>query len=168
MLHGRVSDEKGKRSVGFNKFKEAGPGSVLITTTVSARGLDVYGVTIVVTGIPFGTTLKEKRNGVLHCTGRTGRASAKGTALIVTPEAGLWARNDPASSLLQWLEPSCANVWTYARGGELRQTRQARVASMKTNKQPQSPTTPPKVQPAAAEASTARPRVADADLITAA
>jgi len=168
MLHGRVSDEKGKRSVGFNKFKEAGPGSVLITTTVSARGLDVYGVTIVVTGIPFGTTLKEKRNGVLHCTGRTGRASAKGTALIVTPEAGLWARNDPASSLLQWLEPSCANVWTYARGGELRQTRQVRVASMETNKQPQSPTTPPKVQPAATEASTARPRVADADLITAA
>ena len=136
VLHGKVSEEKGKRSVGYNKFKKAGPGSVLITTTVAARGVDVDGVTLVITGVPYGVTLKDKRNGVLHCTGRTGRASAKGTALVVAPEAGLWAKGDPASSLLQWLEPNCTHVWTYSQDGELRRTRQlADVAPVKVTKQ---------------------------------
>jgi superfamily II DNA/RNA helicase len=143
ILHGSGSEMKSKRSGGYDNFKTAGPGSILIATLVAARGVDAEGVTLVVTGMPYGKSIEDKRNGLLHCANRTGRATAEGTALVVVPEPGRWSRSDHASSALHWLKPVCTHVWSYTDGGELRDARvrpPAAVRAAEAATMPPSPT----------------------------
>ena len=147
VLHGSVAEEKTKRSAGFNKFKDAGPGSTLITTPVAARGVDAEGVTLVITGMPYGKSIEAKRNGVLHCTGHAGRVTAEGTALVVVPEPGRWSLSDHALSVLHWLKPACAHVWSYTNEGELRDARLQPTAAVRGVEAAAMPPSPPPQAP---------------------
>ena len=78
-IHG--DKDRGQRSVVMKNFK-TGANKVLITTDVSARGIDIPNVEIVV-----NYDIPEEAETYVHRVGRTGRANNKGMAVSFCSES---------------------------------------------------------------------------------
>lgn len=75
-LHSKKQQDQRSRIA--QKFRKAPPGAVLVTSDVSARGVDYPGVSLVVQiGVP------SSREQYIHRLGRTGRAGKDGEGIIV-------------------------------------------------------------------------------------
>lgn len=78
-IHSKKSQEQ--RSKISKRFRNARPGTVLVTSDVSARGVDYPGVSLVVQlGVPTS------REQYIHRLGRTGRAGAEGEGVLIMDE----------------------------------------------------------------------------------
>ncbi|KAI7877910.1 DEAD-domain-containing protein [Lichtheimia hyalospora FSU 10163] len=75
-LHSKKAQDQRSRIA--QRFRKASPGAVLVTSDVSARGVDYPGVSLVVQiGVP------SSREQYIHRLGRTGRAGKDGEGIIV-------------------------------------------------------------------------------------
>ncbi len=78
-IHG--SHDKNKRKQALKEFR-SGKAKILISSDVTARGLDIKGVTHV-----FNFDLPAQSSAYLHRVGRTGRAGAQGHAILLLTKA---------------------------------------------------------------------------------